>query len=236
MGSPYRGGLLDLGLYLLHSSLGLGTQYVSKPVACRKRPRDMVVWCENGSSLELVSLPLYGKIQHATPSDCQGGQVTRRAFFATALSFLGAVFLVTPVGLAPAFLVVVVVVVFDFARGLRAIAGAVSTVWNTRGFELPVADRVPSRAIVGDMDGSGLWARRVSRVFFQNLNETKKKQATSGANSTGCYATRTTSQSGVANDATQNATGRQSRRRDVSELTCMRSLGKCGQKMRCSEV
>lgn len=123
-----------------------------------------------------MSLPLYGKIQHAIPSGCQGGQVTRRAFFATALSFLGAVFLVTPVGLAPAFLVVVVVVVvFDFARGLRAIAGAVSTVWNTRGFELPVADRVPSRAIVGDVDGSGLWVRRVSRVFFQDLNGTKKK-------------------------------------------------------------
>lgn len=27
-------------------------------------------------------------------------------------------------------------------------AGAVSTVWNTRGLELPVADRVPSRAIL----------------------------------------------------------------------------------------
>lgn len=59
-------------------------------------------------------------------------------------SFLGRpAFLVTPTGLAPAFLVVVV-----FVRGFRSIAGDVSTVWKTRGLELPVADRVPSRAIL----------------------------------------------------------------------------------------
>lgn len=63
-------------------------------------------------------------------------------FLATPLSFFGAVFLVTPAGLAPGVLVVV------FARGLRAMAGAVSTDWKTRGLELPVDDRVPSRAIL----------------------------------------------------------------------------------------
>lgn len=117
----------------------------------------MVVCCEQASTLELAALSLEGDIQH--PS----GQVTKLAFFATVASFLGAVFLVTPVGLAPAFLVVVVGV----ERGLRAITGAVSTVWNTRGFELPVADRVPSRAIVGDVDWKKLWAQRVSRGYFQ---------------------------------------------------------------------
>jgi hypothetical protein len=30
------------------------------------------------------------------------------------------------------------------------IVGAVSTCWKTRGLELPVADRVPSRAIATD--------------------------------------------------------------------------------------
>jgi hypothetical protein len=44
---------------------------------------------------------------------------------------------VTPVGFAPAFLVI----------GFLLIAGAVSTCEKTRGLELPVADRVPSRAI-----------------------------------------------------------------------------------------
>lgn len=34
------------------------------------------------------------------------------------------------------------------ALGLRVIAGAVSGVSKTRGLELPVAERVPSRAIV----------------------------------------------------------------------------------------
>lgn len=62
----------------------------------------------------------------------------RRTFLTTLLSFLGAAdFLVTPVGFAPAFL----------AAGFLLIAGAVSTCWKTRGLELPVADRVPSRAI-----------------------------------------------------------------------------------------
>lgn len=71
-------------------------------------------------------------------------------FFTAALTFLatplslGPAFLVlvTPAGLAPGVLVVV------FARGLRLIAGAVSTDWKTRGLELPVDDRVPSRAIL----------------------------------------------------------------------------------------
>lgn len=65
-------------------------------------------------------------------------------FLATPLSLLGPVFLVlvTPAGLAAGVLVVV------FARGLRLMAGAVSTGWKTRGLELPVADRVPSRAIL----------------------------------------------------------------------------------------
>lgn len=74
-------------------------------------------------------------------------------------SFLGAAafFLVTPVGfaafaLATGLVVVVVAVVAVgdfFALGLvvRLMAGAVSTVWKTRGLELPVADRVPSRGI-----------------------------------------------------------------------------------------
>lgn len=51
--------------------------------------------------------------------------------------------LVTPTGLAPAGFAVVV-----FDLGLRAITGAVSGVSKTRGLELPVAERVPSRAIV----------------------------------------------------------------------------------------
>lgn len=67
-------------------------------------------------------------------------------FLTTALSFLGPVFLVlvlvTPAGLAPGVLVVV------FARGLRVMVGAVSIGWKTRGLELPVDDRVPSRAIL----------------------------------------------------------------------------------------
>lgn len=88
-------------------------------------------------------------------------------FFTTVLSFLGAVFLVTPTGLAPAFLVVV------FARGLRAIAGAVSIGSKTRGLELPVEDRVPSRAIVDDICGEGwepffffFWGCNVSIIIF----------------------------------------------------------------------
>ena len=65
----------------------------------------------------------------------------RRTFITTLLSFLVAgVFLVTPVGFAPAFLV----------AGFLLIVGAVSTCWKTRGLELPVADRVPSRAIATD--------------------------------------------------------------------------------------
>lgn len=60
---------------------------------------------------------------------------------ATLLSFLGAVFLVTPVGFTPAFL----------AAGFLLMVGAVSTCWKTRGWELPVADRVPSRAIATDL-------------------------------------------------------------------------------------
>lgn len=164
VGSPYRGGLLDLGLYLLHNSLGLGSQHVSKPAASRKWARNMVVCCDQDSSLSSLlvchctatsSVPSHQAVKRA-------GARWQRAFFATALSFFGAVFLVTPVGLAPAFLVVVA----GFARGLRAIAGDVSTVWNTRGFELPVADRVPSRAIVSGAEWIETWARRVSRGAF----------------------------------------------------------------------
>lgn len=68
----------------------------------------------------------------------RGGIQQQRTFLTTLLSFLGAaVFFVTPVGFAPAFLV----------AGFLLIVGAVSTCWKTRGVELPVADRVPSRAI-----------------------------------------------------------------------------------------
>lgn len=69
-------------------------------------------------------------------------------------SFLGTVdfFLVTPVGFA-AFtlgpgLVLAVGDFFTLDLVVRLIAGAVSTVWKTRGLELPVADRVPSRGIL----------------------------------------------------------------------------------------
>lgn len=51
-------------------------------------------------------------------------------------------FFATPVGLAPVFLLA------GRALGLRLMTGAVSTVWKTRGLELPVADLVPSRAIL----------------------------------------------------------------------------------------
>lgn len=61
--------------------------------------------------------------------------------------FFAGVFLVTPAGLletavdsAAGFLTVLGLVV-------RLMAGAVSTVSKTRGLELPVAERVPSRAI-----------------------------------------------------------------------------------------
>lgn len=70
---------------------------------------------------------------------------------APAPSFLAGVFFVTPTGFAPLTLAavgswVVVVVVLGFVA--RLMAGAVSTVSKTRGLELPVAERVPSRAIV----------------------------------------------------------------------------------------
>lgn len=88
------------------------------------------------------------------------GNDTKRTLVATP-SFLGAAafFLVTPVGFAaltlgPGLVVVdAVVAVGDFFAGaalglvVRLMAGAVSTVWKTRGLELPVADRVPSRGI-----------------------------------------------------------------------------------------
>lgn len=69
-------------------------------------------------------------------------------------SFLGAAvfFLVTPVGFAAftlgAGLVAVVGDFFTLGLVLRLMAGAVSMVWKTRGLELPVADRVPSRGIL----------------------------------------------------------------------------------------
>lgn len=122
-GQTYRvgllgGGLLDLGLSLLDSSLDL-RNLVSTKV---KVPRQH---CDPGRS--------------GRRGLCRrGGTQPRRTFLTTLLSFLGAaVFLVTPVGFAPAFLV----------AGFLLIAGAVSTCWKTRGLELPVADRVPSRAI-----------------------------------------------------------------------------------------
>ncbi len=87
--------------------------------------------------------------------------------FATAPSFLGAAFfLVTPAGFtgftpgsAAGF----------FALGLvvRLMAGAVSTAWKTRGRELPVADRVPSRGIsdasAGDWAAKARWRVRARR-------------------------------------------------------------------------
>lgn len=73
----------------------------------------------------------------------RAGIQQRRTLVTTLLSFLGAaVFLVTPVGFTPAFL----------AAGFLLIVGAVSTCWKTRGLELPVADRVPSRAIATDLE------------------------------------------------------------------------------------
>ena len=59
---------------------------------------------------------------------------------ATAPSFLGAFFLVTPVGLAP--LASVLGTAFFLGAALRVMVGAVSTTGTTRGLELPVCDRV----------------------------------------------------------------------------------------------
>lgn len=80
------------------------------------------------------------------------------------LSFFGggAFFLVTPVGFAPLILAVselVVLVVSDLlVLGLvvRLMAGAVSTAWKMRGLELPVAERVPSRAMIVIVWGFGV--------------------------------------------------------------------------------
>jgi len=83
-----------------------------------------------------------------------GGQDARtpdvyiRTFLTTPLSFLGAAFfLVTPVGFAAAFLVAGAALVVLGLVLVRLTAGAVSTTGKTRGLELPVAERVPSRAI-----------------------------------------------------------------------------------------
>lgn len=71
------------------------------------------------------------------------------AFFATVLSFFGAAFLVTPVGLAP---FAGAALGSSAAAGLGLVvlltAGAVSTTGKTRGLELPVDDRVPSRGML----------------------------------------------------------------------------------------
>lgn len=69
-------------------------------------------------------------------------RIWEHTFFATPLPLVGRPLFATPVGFAPVVLVVVL------ALGLRLIVGAVSTVAKTRGVELPVADRVPSRAMV----------------------------------------------------------------------------------------
>lgn len=72
------------------------------------------------------------------------GQLT----LATAPSFLGATFFfVTPVGFT-GFVVDSTAGFLAFGFVVRLIAGAVSTVAKTRGRELPVADRVPSRGIL----------------------------------------------------------------------------------------
>lgn len=76
------------------------------------------------------------------------GGPERRTFLVTPPSFLGAAFfLVTPVGFAAVFLVVEAALVDLGLVFVRLTAGAVSTTGKTRGLELPVAERVPSRAI-----------------------------------------------------------------------------------------
>lgn len=127
-------GSLDLGLTLLDSSLDL-RRLVSM--------RFKITPSQTRGNKQRPVATRAGQVKEVS-----GGVIRRRAsiqqrrtFFTTLLSFLGAaVFFVTPVGFAPAFL----------AAGFLLIVGAVSTCWKTRGLELPVADRVPSRAIAID--------------------------------------------------------------------------------------
>jgi hypothetical protein len=60
---------------------------------------------------------------------------------------LGAAFFVTPVGFAPFVVLEVAFLFVVFGLAVRFTAGAVSTTGSTRGLELPVCERVPSRAI-----------------------------------------------------------------------------------------
>ena len=73
-------------------------------------------------------------------------------FLATPVSFLGAFFLVTPVGLAP--LASALGAAAFLGAALRLMVGAVSMTGTTRGLELPVADRV-SRAMSEDLVWAG---------------------------------------------------------------------------------
>lgn len=91
------------------------------------------------------------------------GNQRRCTFLVTPLSFLGAAFfLVTPVGFAADFLVAGAALGVLGLVLVRLTAGAVSTTGKTRGLELPVAERVPSRAISSCVDFMG-WARRLAR-------------------------------------------------------------------------
>lgn len=120
MGQTYGGGgLLHLSLGFLDSSLDL------RHLVSTGRVPDKIF-----SSI---------RVNPQRPGHRCDGTQQRRTFSTTPFFFLGAaVFFVTPVGFAAAFL----------DAGFLLIAGAVSTCWKTRGLELPVADRVPSRAIV----------------------------------------------------------------------------------------
>lgn len=79
----------------------------------------------------------------------------KKPTFAATPSFLaGAFFLVMPEGFTllifatrPSFLVAVLLVL-GFV--VRLMVGAVSIAWKMRGLELPVAERVPSRAMVSE--------------------------------------------------------------------------------------
>lgn len=105
----------------------------------------------------VVDISPYTLVPVVVVGELEGGWRGRCGLtFAPTPFFLGAVVFLTPTGLLPAAVDVVVaagvVAVADFVLGaaaVRLMAGAVSTVWKTRGLELPVAERVPSRGILG---------------------------------------------------------------------------------------
>lgn len=106
----------------------------------------------------VVDISPYTLVPVVVVGELEGGWRGRCGLtFAPTPFFLGAAVFLTPTGLLPAAVDVVVaaagvVAVAGFVLGaavVRLIAGAVSTVWKTRGLELPVAERVPSRGIFG---------------------------------------------------------------------------------------